>query len=88
MKDPFEKLKEQLALQEWPAVYLFKFIVENSKEKLAMTTALFDSTAEIGFHTSSNKKYVSISAKELMMDVESVIKKYEKAALIEGIISL
>jgi hypothetical protein len=88
MEDGFEKLREQLVLQEWPSVYLFKFIVENSKENLAKATALFDSTAEIVFHTSSSDKYVSISAKELMIDVESVIKKYEKAALIEGIISL
>jgi uncharacterized protein len=86
--DTFEKLREQLALQEWPSVYLFKFIVENTKEKLAQTTALFDSTADITFHTSSNKKYVSVSAKELMMDVDSILAKYEKAALIEGIISL
>jgi hypothetical protein len=88
MDDRFEKLREQLALQEWPEVYLFKFIVENTPEKLAHATALFDDTADITFHTSSNEKYVSVSAKELMIDVDSVIKKYEKAALIEGIISL
>ena len=88
MEDKFGKLREQLALQEWPEVYLFKFIVENTPEKLVHTTALFDGTAEINFHTSSNEKYVSVSAKELMIDVDSVISKYEKAALIEGIISL
>lgn len=88
MEDSFAKLREQLALQEWPSVYLFKFIVENTPEKLAQTTALFDDTAEMNFHTSSNEKYVSVSAKEMMIDIESVINKYEKAALIDGIISL
>ncbi len=88
MEDRFEKLREQLALQEWPEVYLFKFIIQNTPEKLAQATALFDETAEINFHTSSNEKYVSVSAKEMMIDVDSVIRKYEKAALIEGIISL
>jgi hypothetical protein len=77
-----------LAFQEWPSVYLFKFIVENTPEKLAHATALFDGTAEINYHTSSSEKYVSVSAKEMMIDVESVISKYEKAALIDGIISL
>lgn len=88
MEGAFDKLREQLALQEWPSVYLFKFIVENTPEKLAMATALFDGTAEITLHTSSSKKYISISAKEAMIDVESVIAKYEKAAAIQGIISL
>jgi hypothetical protein len=88
MKDKFENLREQLALQEWPEVYLFKFIIENTTEKLAQVTSLFDGTSEINFHSSSNKKYVSISVKEVMIDVDSIIIKYEKAALIKGIISL
>jgi len=84
----FEKLKEQLALQEWPNVYLFKFIVENSPEKVAKTTALFDGTAEISLHPSKNGKFVSVSAKELMMSVDAILDRYEKAQKIEGIISL
>jgi hypothetical protein len=39
-------------------------------------------------HPSSQGTYISISAKELMLDVDSIIAKYEKASLIEGIISL
>lgn len=88
MADPFEKLREQLALQEWPNVYLFKFIVQNTPEKIAMTTALFDETAEISMHPSSTGKFVSVSAKEMMMSVDAIMERYEKAQKIEGIISL
>ncbi len=84
----FDKLKEQLDLQEWPNVYFFKFIITNTPEKIALTTALFDETADITFHPSKNGKFVSVSAKEMMINADSIIAKYEKAAKIEGIISL
>ncbi len=84
----FDKLKEQLELQEWPNVFLFKFIVENTPEKIALTTALFSEAADISFHNSKNGKFVSISAKELMLDVNSIISIYEKSTQIEGLISL
>jgi putative lipoic acid-binding regulatory protein len=88
MEDMFGKLREQLELLEWPNVYLFKFIVPNHPEKIALANALFDDTAQIVMHPSSQGTYMSISAKELMLDVDSIIAKYEKASLIEGIISL
>ncbi|AEA42282.1 DUF493 family protein [Fluviicola taffensis] len=84
----FDKLREQLELQEWPNVYLFKFIVPNTPHLLAQTTALFDETAHIQFHESSNAKFVSVSVKEMMLDVDSIIEVYNKAQKIEGIISL
>lgn len=86
--EEFQKLKEQLALQEWPNVYLFKFIIENTPEKIAKTVALFDETADVALHTSKNGKFVSVSVKEMMLSVESVLSKYQNAQKIEGIISL
>ena len=88
MEETLEKLRIQLELLEWPNVYLFKFIIPNQPEQIAQVTALFDETSEITFHPSSNKKYTSVSVKELMLDVDSIIDKYRKAAVIEGIISL
>jgi hypothetical protein len=84
----FDKLKEQLELQEWPNVFLFKFIVPNTPEKIALTTTLFDETADIKFQSSKNGKFVSVSAKELMLNVDSIMAVYDKASKIEGIISL
>lgn len=84
----FSNLKEQLDLLEWPDIYFFKFIVNNSPEHLALATALFDETSDITLHSSKSGKFVSVSVKEMMMSAESVIAKYEKASKIEGIISL
>lgn len=88
MEETLEKLKIQLELLEWPNVYLFKFIIPNQPEQIAQVTALFDETSVITFHPSSNQKYTSVSVKELMLDVDSIIEKYRKAAVIKGIISL
>lgn len=88
MNDPFEKLREQLALQEWPDVYLFKFIVPNHPDLLARTTALFGELSELTFHESKTGKYISVSAKEVMTDVEAIIDVYARAAEIEGLIAL
>jgi hypothetical protein len=88
IEDPFKKLREQLELLEWPNVYFFKFIVPNETQLLALATALFNETAEITFHESKTGKYISIGAKEMMLDVDSIIIIYQKAALIKGIISL
>jgi len=86
--DAFQKLREQLELQEWPNVYFFKFIVPNSEEAIARTVALFSDLSELSFHESKTGKYVSVSAKEMMMDVDAIIQVYLKASTIEGIVSL
>lgn len=88
MSNPYDKLKVQLELQEWPNVYLFKFIVPNTSEKIAQVTALFDDSAELNLHVSTKGTYMSISAKELMMDVDSIIEKYNRASEIEGLVAL
>lgn len=88
MMADFSGLKEKLEAMEWPAVYLFKFIVLNDQEKIARVTALFEEAADLNLQPSSNGKYISISAKELMISPEAIISRYEKASEIEGIISL
>lgn len=84
----FDNLKVQLEQLEWPALYLFKFIIPNENEKLAQVSALFDENANISYHNSSNGHYVSISVREVMLSVDSIIEVYDKASKIEGIISL
>ena len=65
MSDPYLKLREQLALQEWPNVYFFKFIVPNNPEAIAKTSALFDDAVDLQMQPSKTGKYLSISAKEI-----------------------
>lgn len=88
MHHVLEKLKIQLEQQEWPDVYMFKFIVPNQSDKVAQVTALFNNSTDIVMHPSKTGKYISVTAKELMLDVNSILVKYEEAALIEGLIAL
>jgi len=88
MTDDYAKLREQLELQEWPGVYLFKFIVPNELDLTARVTALFNNAVDLTYHPSKTGKYMSIGAKEMMMDVDSIIVKYKQAAEIPGLIAL
>ena len=88
MSDPYLNLRTQLDLQEWPNVYLFKFIVPNNPETIAKTSALFDEAVDLNFQPSKTGKYVSISAKEMMLDVDSIIAKYNRSSSIEGLMAL
>ncbi len=84
----FNNLKSQLEQQSWPDVYLFKFIVPNDSVSVAKINALFNESSDLVMHESRNGNYMSVSVKELMLDVDSIISIYEKASLIKGIISL
>lgn len=88
-QDPWKGLREKLEERSWPAVYLFKFIVPADNQKVAQTEALFDAdTAQIELRKSKTGKFVSVSAKEMMMDVDSVIKRYQEAVKIPGLMAL
>lgn len=88
MSTPYDKLRIQLELQEWPNVYLFKFIVPNKSENIAKVTAMFDEGTDLNLQPSSKGAYISVSAKEVMLDVDSIIEKYNRASEIEGLIAL
>lgn len=71
-----------------PGIYMFKFIIPNENDKRARVMALFDDTSNILLKESSNHKYVSITSKEVMLNVEDIITKYKKALQIEGLMIL
>jgi putative lipoic acid-binding regulatory protein len=88
-KDPYEGLRMQLEDRDWPAVFLFKFIVPADNQKVAEVEALFDTkVAQIELRPSKTGKFISISAKEMMIDVDSIIDRYKKATKIEGLMAL
>lgn len=85
----YAKLKSQLEDQfTWPSVYMFKFIIPADNQKLALTEALFGDTAQVTTRQSKTNKYISVTAKEMMLNADEIIKIYQKAEKIEGIISL
>jgi putative lipoic acid-binding regulatory protein len=88
-KDPYEGLRTQLEERDWPAVFLFKFIIPADNQKIAEVEALFDTQlAQIELRPSKTGKFVSVSAKEMMLDVDSIIARYKKATKIEGLMAL
>jgi putative lipoic acid-binding regulatory protein len=70
---------------EFPMNYLFKFIVKTGKEQEVQD--IFPSQ-ELILKSSSGGKYTSVTIEILVENAEHVIEIYEKAAQIEGLISL
>lgn len=87
MRD-FESLKVQLESTDFPQVYFFKFIVPNENDNVARVSALYASETQIQMKTSSSGKFISVSAKQVMISADEVIQIYHKASTIKGIISL
>jgi len=85
----FEELRKKLnETQSYPAVYMFKFIMDADNRKIALVETMFSENAEIYTKESDKGKYISITVKEVMMSTEEIIGIYEKAAEIKGVMLL
>jgi len=83
----FRELLEQN--YTWPALYMFKFICPANNDAIAKLQDLFDpEVAELSLRPSSKGNYISFTARELMMDSDAVVERYQKAKGIKGLISL
>lgn len=88
-----EETRERLRMRldhvhEWPSVYMFKFVLEPEQERLARVLALFTDEAEVLRRYSTGGRYVSITARELMMSAQEVVERYDRASDIPGVIAL
>ena len=86
--EEFESLKAQLEQTDFPQVYFFKFIVPNKNDNVARVSALYSSDTQVKMKPSSSGKFISMSAKQVMLSADEVIGIYKKASAIDGIISL
>jgi uncharacterized protein len=77
-----EKLDDQYS---WPALYMFKFIVNKGKESEVVALFPFN---EVTTKLSKNGNYISVTAKVMMGSSDEIIRIYEEAYKIEGVISL
>jgi putative lipoic acid-binding regulatory protein len=85
----FDEFKDKLIKQlDFPCVYMFKFIIESDNKKLALVEALFREESEISTRTSSSGKFISVTSKQVVLNVEEVITIYKNAQNIEGIMAL
>lgn len=72
----------------FPSVYMFKFIIKSEHRKIALIRNLFDMEAEIHQKESSGGKYICITARQVVMNVDEIIDIYKKADDIEGVMWL
>ncbi|WP_116789024.1 DUF493 family protein [Flavobacterium psychrotrophum] len=84
------RLTEELAgSADWPAEYLFKFIVPSDAQKITTVEDAFnDMGAVIQTTQSKTGKYTSISINVRMEGPVEIVEKYKQLSSVEGIISL
>lgn len=89
-KEFFERLRAELEKSnDWPSLYLFKFIVPTDREKIEAVENAFNALgAVITTNKSKNGTYTSVSINVQMETPDHVIEKYLAVYEIEGIISL
>lgn len=87
--DARERLRQRLnEVHQWPSVYMFKFILEPDAPRLERLLALFPAESEVLRKYSNGGRYVSITVKEVMMNAEDILDRYESASAIGGVIVL
>ena len=86
----YERLKNELQNStDWPADYLFKFIVPTDDDKAKAIHQIFDNTGAVIESRKSRKgKYTSLSIMVHLPDPDAVILKYKEVSKIDGVISL
>lgn len=88
MNKVFDKaaFKEKLDAQtSFPALYMFKFIVPKGKEEEVRKLL---PKHEVTLKESAKGTYVSATIQAMMRDSDAIMKVYEEASKIEGIIAL
>jgi len=88
MSDHANRLKELLDKENYPLVYLFKFIIKNDPDKIVDIKRCFDETAEFETNPSRNGNYISVSIKQMMMSSDDILNRYERVSKIKNVIVL
>lgn len=90
MAGTFDELRKKLeeSIASFPYIYMFKFIIKSDNKTMALVEVIFDSDADIIQKQSSSGNYISITVKQVVLSVDEIISIYEKAAAIDGVISL
>lgn len=86
----FDELRKKLeeSIISFPYIYMFKFIIKSDNRTMALVEVIFDNDADIIQKQSTKGNYISITVKQVVLSVDEIISIYEKAAEIEGVISL
>ena len=89
MPGQFDELRKKLETQlTFPSIYMFKFILKSDNRKMALIENIFEEDADIIQNQSEKGNFTSITVKQIVMSVDEIIDVYERAAQIEGVMSL
>lgn len=80
--------KKLLETTSFPSVYMFKMIVPSENRTIALVESLFDAETDIHTKESEKGKYTSITAKQVVMNVEEIISVYVRVSAIKGVMML
>jgi type II secretory pathway component PulF len=88
-QEKYTKLREQLMeSMNYPSIYMFKFVIPNTDEKLQSVKKLFPADTKFAFKTSRDLKYIGITVKKMMNSADEIIDIYTIANRIEGAVIL
>lgn len=88
-EEEWNRFKERLIeTMTFPSVYMFKLIVPSENRSIALVENLFEEGADIHTKESGGGRYTSITAKQVVMEVDEIINVYKKASTIKGVIFL
>ena len=74
--------------ENWPLLYMFKFIVPNHGGKVERVKGLMPEHGELSFKHTKSLKFVSVTCKAYMPDADSIILVTQKAIEVKGVIAL
>ncbi|WP_372753101.1 hypothetical protein [Labilibaculum sp.] len=88
-QEKYSKLRYQLMeSMTWPSLYMFKFVIPNTDEKLMAVKSLFPANTQFAFKTSRDLKFIGITVKIVMKSADEIIDIYIKAQKIKGAVIL
>lgn len=88
MDEREKRLRALLDQQNYPSVYLFKFIIKKDDDKMIEIKKCFDEVAEFEIHPSKNGNYISVSIKQMMLSTDDIMLRYERVGKIDHVIVL
>ncbi len=88
LKD-YRKLRQILEESEnWPLLYMFKFIVPNQHGKVDKVVSLLPEEGEISFNHTKSMRHVAVTCKVEMSSSDEIISVTENVTTIEGVMAL
>jgi|CEGE01.1.fsa_nt_gi hypothetical protein len=88
MKD-YRNLRKALGKEEeWPQLYMFKFIVPNQHGKVDKVISMLPEESDISFKHTKSLRHVSVTCKAMMSHPDDVITITQNVTALEGVMAL